>query len=509
MSALAGLMLGCEIPEVCKFDRKNYFYPDMPKNYQITQFDAPICVGGAVPLHDFAYPKDAQKSIAQPGKTVRLTRIHLEEDVAKSQHFETSTGIDFNRGGQSRALGRFVVDRVRVCGLPDEGTYVDSLTGPTHPEVVRLVNAVTVGHSWFYRDGVQLEELARYFREGFSATRTIRAWVAGCSTGEDAYTLAMLALRENRQIHVLGTDINSDVLVTARAATYGAWSLWELPAPMQRFFRPPQGGRHQVKHDVMTRVQFQQQNLMEAPPEPPDAPAWDLILCRNVLIYFQPPAVTRVMERLAGVLCPAGWLVLGSGEVLQHHFGAHLVVAPLGARYGLRRSGQQVPPRTPPASHVPPPPRVNLAPLAAPTGAPAVTEMSLLEEASQLLERGQYAQALVVCQRVVQEDPLCVLARLWMGIAHHLSGDAIAAAHALRSALVLDPLLWPAAYYLAVSYEKSGLRQEAAREYRRVLETCAVDPVISFPSSVLTELYSWKAEIVAMCQRQSKATEGR
>jgi aspartyl-tRNA(Asn)/glutamyl-tRNA(Gln) amidotransferase subunit B len=99
MSALAGLMLGCDIPEVCKFDRKNYFYPDMPKNYQITQFDRPICVGGAVPLHDFAYPKDVQKNIAHPGKAVRLTRIHLEEDVAKSQHFETSTGIDFNRAG--------------------------------------------------------------------------------------------------------------------------------------------------------------------------------------------------------------------------------------------------------------------------------------------------------------------------------------------------------------------------------------------------------------------------
>ncbi len=99
MSALTALMLGCAVPDVCKFDRKNYFYPDMPKNYQITQFDAPICVGGEVPLHDFAYPKDAQKSIVHPGKKVRLTRIHLEEDVAKSQHFETSTGIDFNRAG--------------------------------------------------------------------------------------------------------------------------------------------------------------------------------------------------------------------------------------------------------------------------------------------------------------------------------------------------------------------------------------------------------------------------
>ena len=99
MSALAGLMLGCEIPAICKFDRKNYFYPDMPKNYQITQYDQPICVGGAVPLHEFAYPRDVQKTILHPGKTIGLTRIHLEEDVAKSQHFETSTGIDFNRAG--------------------------------------------------------------------------------------------------------------------------------------------------------------------------------------------------------------------------------------------------------------------------------------------------------------------------------------------------------------------------------------------------------------------------
>jgi aspartyl-tRNA(Asn)/glutamyl-tRNA(Gln) amidotransferase subunit B len=98
LTALAGLMLGCEIPEVCKFDRKNYFYPDMPKNYQISQYDLPFCLGGVVPLHDLAYPKDAQKTIATKDKKIRLVR-HLEEDVAKSFHMENSTGIDFNRAG--------------------------------------------------------------------------------------------------------------------------------------------------------------------------------------------------------------------------------------------------------------------------------------------------------------------------------------------------------------------------------------------------------------------------
>ncbi|PTX96775.1 Asp-tRNA(Asn)/Glu-tRNA(Gln) amidotransferase subunit GatB [Spartobacteria bacterium LR76] len=99
LTALAGLMLGCETPVTCKFDRKNYFYPDMPKNYQISQYDLPLCLGGAVPLHDLAYPKDVQKNIATKDKKIRLTRIHLEEDVAKSFHMESSTGIDYNRAG--------------------------------------------------------------------------------------------------------------------------------------------------------------------------------------------------------------------------------------------------------------------------------------------------------------------------------------------------------------------------------------------------------------------------
>jgi aspartyl-tRNA(Asn)/glutamyl-tRNA(Gln) amidotransferase subunit B len=92
-------MLECDIAPICKFDRKNYFYPDMPKNYQISQYDMPLCTNGSVSLHELAYPKDAQKNIALPDKEVQLVRIHLEEDVAKSFHFENSTGIDFNRAG--------------------------------------------------------------------------------------------------------------------------------------------------------------------------------------------------------------------------------------------------------------------------------------------------------------------------------------------------------------------------------------------------------------------------
>ena len=99
LTALTGLILGCEIAPVCKFDRKNYFYPDMPKNYQISQYELPLCRKGWVQLPDVAYPKDARMNLPAPERQIPLVRIHLEEDVAKSFHFENNTGIDFNRAG--------------------------------------------------------------------------------------------------------------------------------------------------------------------------------------------------------------------------------------------------------------------------------------------------------------------------------------------------------------------------------------------------------------------------
>ncbi|MCL4177322.1 MAG: Asp-tRNA(Asn)/Glu-tRNA(Gln) amidotransferase subunit GatB [Verrucomicrobia bacterium] len=88
LTVLAGLLLGCEIPAFAKFDRKNYFYPDMPKNYQISQYDRPLALGGEV---EFEFEGGISR--------VRITRAHLEEDVGKSSHFERHSGVDFNRAG--------------------------------------------------------------------------------------------------------------------------------------------------------------------------------------------------------------------------------------------------------------------------------------------------------------------------------------------------------------------------------------------------------------------------
>lgn len=90
-----GLMLGCEIPEITKWDRKNYFYPDSPKNYQLSQYDQPLCVGGGVEIE----LPGANASEMGEHRVVKLTRIHLEEDVGKLTHFANDSLVDYNRAG--------------------------------------------------------------------------------------------------------------------------------------------------------------------------------------------------------------------------------------------------------------------------------------------------------------------------------------------------------------------------------------------------------------------------
>ncbi|MEW5854670.1 MAG: CheR family methyltransferase [Myxococcota bacterium] len=401
------------------------------------------------------------------------------------------TGLDFQRGGQIMALARYVRGRAARSGGASVPSYVGSLCHPDDPEVLRLVNAVTVGHTWFYRDGQQLEDIARIFRDDIPPSRTIHVWVAGCATGEDAYTLAMLAAREGRQAVVLGTDINSEVLEHARQGSYGAFSARELGGGLERFLIATPGPCYRPVPHVARMVHFQRHNLMDTPIPSASGAGWDLILCRNVLIYFQAGLVPAALERLGSALATEGWLVLGSAEVLDE-VSASLAVEPLGSHYALRRA--RVRPSTPRPVHTPPRPAVPAAPTE--KGNPK------LARAARLLATSEVEPALKLYEEVLRAEPLCVEARLWLGLAHHLTGDAVSAVRALRGALVLEPALWPAAYYLAVSYEKLGLRAEAQREYQRLLEMMGRDAPLSRENSPLGDLSLWKHEIGGICRRR-------
>ena len=126
LTAISGMLLGCRINLDSKHDRKSYFYPDMPKNYQITQFDQPLCIGGGLEIE-----VDGER------RTVRLNRIHLEEDVAKNFHFDQSSGIDFNRAG---------TPLMEIVTEPDMHTPDEALAYLTGLHQVLMYGGVTEGN---------------------------------------------------------------------------------------------------------------------------------------------------------------------------------------------------------------------------------------------------------------------------------------------------------------------------------------------------------------------------
>jgi aspartyl-tRNA(Asn)/glutamyl-tRNA(Gln) amidotransferase subunit B len=112
-TALTGMVLNCEISRYSKFDRKNYFYPDMPKNYQISQYDRPLCVKGVV---EFEFEGKIER--------VGITRVHLEEDVGKNFHFATTSGVDFNRAGVPLME---IVSEPDMSGAAEAFAYLNAL----------------------------------------------------------------------------------------------------------------------------------------------------------------------------------------------------------------------------------------------------------------------------------------------------------------------------------------------------------------------------------------------
>jgi chemotaxis protein methyltransferase CheR len=198
--------------------------------------------------------------------------------------------------------------------------YYQRLTGvnPDTVELDRLINAVTVNETHFFRDEGQFNALYTYVLplliERQRATRTLRIWSAGCASGEEPYSVAML-LREllpdvdQWAITILGTDINTEALNRARQATYGEWAFREDRARQwrSRYFRPITTNRHELIPAVREMVTFARLNLAEPsyPTFETNTTMLNLILCRNVTIYFSKTA-TQVVERFYHSLVRAG-----------------------------------------------------------------------------------------------------------------------------------------------------------------------------------------------------------
>jgi chemotaxis methyl-accepting protein methylase len=222
---------------------------------------------------------------------------------------------------KDKCLQRRLAVRMRACGARTLAEYVTQLD--TRPEEVeRLRAALTINVTQFYRNPTAWARLgAELTTDWWEGLDSCRAWSAGCSSGEETYTLAMVlteaaeCLPAGRQvdIRVEGTDVDPACLAAAREAWYPLRSLAEAPTPQMERWTVPDGEGRRVAGPIRSRTRFHHHDIgTELAPGGP----YDVIACRNVLIYFERSTQERVLLRLAGALRPGGMLLLGKVEML-------------------------------------------------------------------------------------------------------------------------------------------------------------------------------------------------
>jgi chemotaxis methyl-accepting protein methylase len=233
------------------------------------------------------------------------------------------------RPREAAALRAWIGERVRTLGLRDIHEF-EQLLGQDTPvarsERQLLNERLTTGESYFFRDAGQIELLAGTILPELiarrAARRRLRIWSAGCSTGEEAYTLAMLIDEigpslASWNIQIVASDINLDALDKARRGRYTAWSLRTTNATRKARYFEPCGSRWQIAPRLRDRVSFRALDLVRDRFPDPDAGLveFDLILCRNVFIYLNEGAIRAVTAKFASAIVEGGYLVTGHSEL--------------------------------------------------------------------------------------------------------------------------------------------------------------------------------------------------
>lgn len=226
-------------------------------------------------------------------------------------------------------LERGISAAARDFDLPDPQACVRwLLSGPlTRNHIEVLASHLTVGETYFFREQQSLEVLEReilpeLLRARSDGERRLRVWSAGCSTGEEAYSIAMLLDRlipdpEAWNVTILASDINARSLSKAAAGVYGEWSFRGAPEWIKpRYFKPLENGRFELQPHIRSRVTFSHLNLADDiyPSLLNNTNAMDVILCRNVLMYFASHQARKVIQNLHHVLVEGGWLVVSPSE---------------------------------------------------------------------------------------------------------------------------------------------------------------------------------------------------
>jgi chemotaxis protein methyltransferase CheR len=296
--------------------------------------------------------------------------------------------------------------------------------------IARLVDQVTIKETFFLREQRQLDAISWRLlleRAHAAGSGVIRVWSAACATGEEPYTLALLASEAffpgDPPVSILGTDISTSALEGALAGRYGARSVRAVePAQRGRYFEA-KDDQFLVGERLRRLVRFAPHNLAHDPIPPLGEDRFDLIVCRNVLIYFDSETVERAIDGLEQALRPDGMLILGSADTLC---GTVRRLEQIGAEPTVARPSK---PSAVPALRRP------LGRPAEPAVADALDAEAWFLKGLGALETGDPAAATIALRRALYVDPTFALAAFILGRAHEAASESVAARRAYEQAL--------------------------------------------------------------------------
>jgi chemotaxis protein methyltransferase CheR len=236
-----------------------------------------------------------------------------------AQFAHEKAGISLSESKRNLVYGR-LSRRLRSLGHSSFREYRAHLLSDSS-EVQRFINAISTNLTKFFRESHHFKHFEKTIAVPLvqASSRRLRVWSAGCSTGEEPYTIAAVIARQvsggHDDIRILATDVDTDVLATASRGEYPASSLEEVPGAFRQMFmsKSDEADKVLVADEIRDIVRFRHLNLIEAWPF---KGMFDAIFCRNVMIYFDTPTKTRLLERFAERLKPGGWLYIGHSESL-------------------------------------------------------------------------------------------------------------------------------------------------------------------------------------------------
>jgi len=440
----------------------------------------------------------------------------VSEFVARTTglHFPAERQPDLQRGLTAAAM---------EFGFTDGAGCADWLlsTPLTRPQLHALVSHLTVGETYFFRepkafDALRGSILPELLRRRRGSEQRLRLWSAACSTGEEAYSLAILVQQllpdwQDWEVTILATDINERSLQKAVAGVYGEWSFRESSSEFkERYFTRGANGRFTIAPEIRQRVQFAHLNLAQDgfSSATINTGSMDVIFCRNLLIYFTAAHARQLVENLRRSLLDEGWLVVSPSECSQALFSQFTAVNFPGSilyRKGNLQEGSSMnwapPAESAATAFAPPqPPVAPLASAPAPEMRPAVPErvpalpervlpagadssQTFSLQARTLANQARHGEALAWCERWIAADKIDAAAHYVHATVLQEMGQRETARRSLQRAVYLQPD-FALAHFVLGNFARADARPaEADRHFANALHVLRDSP----PDALLLE----------------------